>query len=164
MGKFVEKWLHNLTASPKRGFGIHSPFVFRFQQEIVNAKGNEEDTNYNGANYKILRMLLRMHSFYSLKSPLLLSGTYREGFEQLRIPYSTLPIKRNGYDLVVLDSTDFFDENYLKQEAFVILTGNHEKMHSHPLKYRCNVFLDFYSAAVCVFNKGLSAQSFKMKL
>lgn len=162
MKGLVQKIQHNFKAIPRKGFGIHSPFVFRFQREVLNPK--RPQGQYAKESNKVLRMLLRMTAYFDLKNPLLLTNEYREGFENYQVDYSTLPVKSRGYDLVVLDALDFFDENYLSPNAFVVLTGKQENMQKNPLKRRCSVFLDLYSAGVCIFKKGLSQQEFKLKL
>lgn len=159
----VQRILHSLKASSRKGFGIHSPFVFRFQREILNSQAAAGHSYAKECN-KVLRMLLFMIAHFKLKMPLLLNGEYRKGFENYRVDFCTLPVKSKGYDLVVLDAEEFLDENHLKDEAFVVLTGKYDAIQKNPLKNRCSIFLDLYSAGVCVFRKGLSRQEFKLKL
>lgn len=159
----MQKILHNITAASRRGFGIHSPFVFHFQKEILNPKFSINPF-YIREHNKVLRMLLRMIAYFDLRMPLLLNSEYRKDLETYNINFSTLPVKSSGYDLVVLDANDFFDEDYLAEEAFVVLMGKHSSMQKNPLKHRCSVFLDMYNVGVCVFRSGLSRQEFKMKL
>lgn len=159
----MQKIIHRFTASSKKGFGIHSPFVFNFQRKVLNPNLRRGQFYSNEAN-KVLRLLLRMTSYFNLNAPLLLNSEYRHGFEGYEIDYGTLPIKSSGYDLVVLNADDFFDENYLADEAFVVLKGKHAHIEGNPLRNKCNVFLDLYDVGICVFKKGLSRQEFKMKL
>ncbi len=163
--RLVKKTIHKLLAHSKKGFGIHSPFVFRFQREVLHPnKGARFYGEYAKEQNKVVRLLLRMRSYFNLDCLLVVGDTYQRVFENYAIPYDTELVSTKKYDWVLLNTTESFDVSCLADEAFVVLIGDREALLGNTLRKKCNVFLDLYEVAICVFNKGLSKQEFKLKL
>ncbi len=104
-----------------------------------------------------------MLAYFDLKSPLLLKDKFCEEFFMRNIPYYISPEEVGKYDMVLMDSADSFEREYLAEKAFVILEGKRQEILKNPLRKNCEVFIDLYYVGICVFRKGLSKQEFKLK-
>ncbi len=163
----IQKLIHKLKSHPQKGFGIHSPFVFHFQREVLHPnKGSRFYGEYAKEQDKVVRLLLRMRSYFNLDCLLILGDNYQRAFENYAIPYDTELASMKKYDWVLLNTKESFDVSYLADEAFVVLIGDRDReaLLENTLRKKCNVFLDLYEIAICVFNNGLSKQEFKLKL
>lgn len=161
-----QKLLHRLTALSRKGFGIHSPFIFNFQCKVLNPK-KEDKTLYLQINKepdKVLRSILRMQIYFDLHNSLVLVKKYQKGFEKYKVSYTAVPYTPQNYNLVVLDATRSFSEKWLQKEAFVVLSGTYKEILQHPLRKKCIVFLNLYYIGICIFKQGLSHQEFRLRL
>ncbi len=166
MKSLIEKIGHSLKSHSKRGFGIHSPFVFDFQQRVLHSqkKGESIFAGYSKEQDKVLRLVLRMCAYFNLQSILLLGELYCKGFDRYSIRYDAQVAAEKKYELVVVNASEDFNAVCLENKAFVVLTGGRRAILENPLRQKCEVFLDLYEIGVCVFNKGLSKQEFKLRL
>lgn len=163
----IDKILHKLKSRPKRGFGIHSPFVFCFQREVLHPKKKNARLlykTYENEQDKILRLLLRIYTYYKVQEVFLGTEFAEKGFEKYGIAYDNELELSKKYKLAVIGTSSKLDENCLCNQAFVVLTGNRAQILENPLREQCDVFLDLYEIGICVFDKGLSKQEFKLKL
>ncbi len=161
-----QKLLHRLTTLSRRGFGIHSPFIFDFQRNVLHPKKRNAQLYlpFHKEPNKVLKLLLRMHVYFHLGTPLVLTKQYQIGFDKYRIAYQTSQNLVQKYDWVVMNAIQPLSKNVLQKEAFVILTGTYKDIQEHSLKKQCTVFLDLYHIGICIFKKGLSQQEFKLRL
>ncbi len=161
-----QKLLHRLTALSRRGFGIHSPFIFDFQRNVLHPKKRNAQLYlpFHKEPNKVLKLLLRMRVYFHLGTPLVLTKQYQRGFDKYGIAYQTLQNPAQKYDWAVINATQPLSKNVLQKEAFVILTGAYKNIQKHSLKKQCTVFLDLYHIGICIFKKGLSQQEFKLRL
>ncbi len=128
-----QKLLHRLTALSRRGFGIHSPFVFDFQRKILHPKRQDKALylQVNKEKNKALRAVLRMQIYFELSNTLVFPENWQKGFEQYGFAHDISPQNTQTYDCIVINATDNLAEKWLKKEAFVILTGEYNTVLQH---------------------------------
>lgn len=157
--------IHNLKSKSRKGFGIHSPFVYQFQREILNSKA--WDCVLLSSNQRrekrILKVLIRMIKYFGLNKLLILSDVYQRQFNRHGLVYDNNPKENRKYDLLVLGATDFINESFVAKKSFVVLLGNQMEMKQNLFSQKCDVFLNLYSFGICVFREGLSHEEFKLK-
>ncbi|PVX52559.1 hypothetical protein C7377_0886 [Balneicella halophila] len=154
---------HRFASYSKKGYGIHSPFVYQFQKQILRPKGREKKI-YGDENDKVLRMMLRMKHHYKLTDILLLNNNYYNSFDKYHLKYDKTPVLDKKYNLVILGKKDCFGKLSLSNEAFVISIGTRFINSDYSLREKCDFFLDLYKVRVFVFNNGFSHQEFKLVL
>ncbi len=166
MKKLIQKIRHRLKSHSKKGFGIHSPFVFEFQQKVLYSQKSEEGVlaSYGKEQDKVLRLVLRMCEYFDLQNILLLAESYHKGFDRYSVRYDVQSTPDKKYELVVVNASEGFNAVRLAKKAFVVLIGAREELLENALRHKCEVFLDLYEIAICVFNEGLSKQEFKLRL
>ncbi len=166
MKNLIQKTIHNLKANSKKGFGIHSPFVFEFQQKVLHPqkKGENIFAGYSKEQDKTLRLLLRMRAYFDLENILLSAELYHKGFDRYSVRYDAQSAAEKKYELVVVNTSEDFNAINLAKEAFVVFTGERRAIMENVLRQKCEVFLDLYEIGICIFNRGLSKQEFKLKL
>ncbi len=162
----MQRLLHKLTALSKKGYGIHSPFVFDFQRKIVHPQrklGNIY-SEYSKEKDKTLRLLLRIKSYYKLDKLLLATKRYHEKFKEYNIDYDATAKKGTTYNYIIADATQEIPEDSLKHGTFVALLGKNKEIKQNNACKKCQVFLIFYDLALCIFNNDLSKEEFKLYL
>ncbi len=166
MDKGIKKLLHILTAYSKKGYGIHSPFVFDFQRNIIHPKRKSRTiySEYLEEKDKVLRLLLRTKSYYKLDKLLLLTNQYHKKLKEYEINYDTIPQKKTQYNLIIADANQEIDKNFLKHGTFIALLRKNGKFNKNNAYKKCQVFLNFYDLGLCIFNSGLSKEEFKLRL
>ncbi len=166
MDKGIKKLLHILTAYSKKGYGIHSPFVFDFQRNITHPerKSGTIYSKYLEETDKILRLLLRTKAYYKLDELLLLTNQYHKKLEEYEINYDTVPQKETQYNLIIADAEQEIDKDFLKHGTFIALLRKNEELKRNNAYKECHVFLNFYDLGLCIFNTGLSKEEFKLRL
>ncbi len=166
MDKRIKRLLHKLTAYSKKGYGIHSPFVFNFQRKIVHPQPHLGDIylEYAAEKDKQLKLLLRIKSYYKLENLLLLTKQYQKEFEAYKINYDAVPQKKTQYNFIIADADQKIAKHFLKHGTFTVLLGENKKWMQNNVCKGCQVVLDFYSFGICIFNNGLSAEKFKLYL
>ncbi len=161
-----ERLRHRFTALSRKGFGIHSPFIFDFQRKILHPKRQDKALylQINKEKNMALRAVLRMQIYFNLSKILVCPKNWQKGFDQYGFAHDISPQNTQTYDCIVINATDNLAEKWLKEEAFVILIGEYNTVLQHQLRKKCNVFLDLYDIGICIFKKGLSKQEFKLRL
>ncbi len=162
----MKRLLHKLTSLSPKGYGIHSPFIFNFQRKIVHPQPYLGDiySEYSEEKDKILRLFLRIKSYYKLDNLLLLTKQYHKEFEAYKINYDAVPQKETQYNFIIADTDQRIAKLFLKHGTFIVLLGENKKWLQNSVCKDCQVVLDFYSFGICIFNNGLSTEKFKLYL
>lgn len=157
--------IHNLKSKSRKGFGIHSPFVYQFQREILNSKARDYTwlSSNKRKQRRVFAMLIRMIKHFELSKLLIFSTHYQKEFEIEHLLYDSNPKQNTKYDLLVLDAMDSTTGSFLSRNSFVMLIGNQEQMNQNFFRQKCDVFLNLYDFGICIFREGLSRQEFDLK-
>ncbi len=166
MDKRIKRLFHKLTAYSKKGYGIHSPFVFNFQRKIVHPQPCLGDiySEYAAEKDKLLKLLLRIKSYYKLEKTLLLTHQYHKEFKKYKIQHATIQKKEIQYNYIIAESNRKIPKCLHKHGTFIVLLGKNKRWLQNSVCKDCQVILDFYSFGICIFNNGLSTEKFKFYL
>lgn len=147
MGYLKERIKHAVRFRHKRGFGVHSPFMFNLILNVIRDKGKcfvypeyfEKENRAGHREKKIFRLLYRLISYLDSRNVLCLGADAGRISDYLRYVPESVHIETNVPE--ILDNVDFIyigrnAQRYLLSEDLSLALANHKKI--------CIVITDIY--------------------
>lgn len=169
----MKEWIrYFLYSKSSRGFGVHSPFIFRFQTLVANPKRRDGKlrTEFLHIGNKQERLILRMLSYYDIQTVLVsknqpLKELICRYFPQVEIVDS----KPERADLVICNALDNTEETLpelkcdSKKEKWLVLMNKHEKGQDLWKKVKTSTInLDLYVMGISIFDSRKQKESFRL--
>ncbi len=172
--EFFWRLRHNLTADSRRGFGVHSPFMFDFLENVLNeecgyyAYARIEDLYPQPQEQNFAKLLYRIIQYYGLKK------TSRLGLPKAFEPLIYLcegvevgDFESQQSDLMFLGVSDLNKLENLCEEQVVVFVEKpflrQKQWLSFVSKAKNGIFVDCFDFSIIFANQKFQKQLYKIK-